>query len=176
MSRYPALYSGQRLTADVLSSLLPDVYYKIGNTDRSATTTLADDPDLTATLEANAVYHIEFRLHYAALAAAAFKTAWTIPSGATGNRSAVGPDQGIDLSSSTSGSGGQGRWGAHSYTATTITYGTRNHATNQCWALEESVITTSSAGTLAMQWAQATSNATATRLAAGSSLFVRRLA
>lgn len=172
MSRFPSLYGGQRPTADLLLSALPDIYYKVGNTDRAATTTMADDPDLTTTLEANAVYQVEFRLHFAALDAARFQTQWTVPGGATGNRSAVGPDQGVILSAS---AGGQGRLGVHAY-ATACIYGTRNHATNQCWALEESIVTTSSAGTLAVQWAQVTSNATATRLAAGSSLLVRRLA
>lgn len=173
MSRYPVLYGGQRPTADLLTAMMPDEYYKVGNTDRAATTTLADDPDLTCTLEANAVYRVAFYLHFAALDAARFKTAWTVPAGATGNRSAVGPDQAAILSGTSS--GGQGRWGVHAYT-TACTYGNRNDAVLQCFALEESILTTSSAGTLALQWAQATSNATATRLAAGSYMSVKRLA
>ncbi|MFE7973014.1 hypothetical protein [Streptomyces shenzhenensis] len=174
MSRYPTIYAGQRITGTLLQSTIADEYYKVTNTDRTSTTTFADDPDLTTTLEANAVYRVAFYLHYAAMAAAGFKTLWTVPAGASGNRSAIGPEQGVTLAL-TSGSGGTGRLGVHAY-ATTVTYGTRDHATNQAWALEESIITTSSAGTLAVQWAQATSNATATRLAAGSSLVVRRLA
>ena len=173
MSQHPTVYTGQRITGTVLTSFSSFDFWKNSNTDRSSTTTLADDPDLTMTLEANATYRVIFYMHYAALDAARFKTAWTVPSGSTGARTAVGPDQGVILSGTSS--GGTGRFGVHAY-ATTCTYGTRDHATNLCSAVEEAVLTTSTAGTLAIQWAQATSNATATRVGAGSSLHVRRLA
>lgn len=174
MSQYPVIYAGQRITATLLTSMEPIQVWKTTNTDRASTTTMTDDPDLTVTLEANATYRAIFYLHYAALDAARFKTQWTVPSGATGNRTAVGPDQGVILSSTSS--GGTGRWGVHGYT-TACTYGTRDpSAVNLCSAVEEAVMTTSSAGILAIQWAQATSNATATRLGAGSSLLVHRLA
>lgn len=173
MSQYPAIYAGQRITAALLTSMEPFNLWKTANTDRTATTTLADDPDLTVSLDANATYRVIFRLHYAATDATRFKTAWTVPSGTTGNRTAVGPDQGAILSGTSS--GGQGRWGVHNFT-TSVTYGTRDSASNQCSAVEEAILITTSTGTLAIQWAQATSGATATRLAAGSSLYVQRLA
>lgn len=173
MATYPTILAGQRITAALLTSMQPVQLWKPSNTDRVSTTTVTDDPDLTVTLGANATYRAIFYLHYAALDAARFKTQWTVPSGATGNRTAVGPDQGVILSSTSS--GGTGRWGIHNYT-TACTYGTRDSATSQCSAIEEAVLTTTSGGTLAIQWAQATSNATATRLAAGSSLRVERLA
>jgi hypothetical protein len=167
------IYAGQRITGTLLTSTMPDIMFKTTNEDRASTTTLANDTDLVATLEANATYQVQFYLHFAALDAARFKTAWATPSGASGSRSAVGPDQAAILSSTSS--GGQGRWGVHAFT-TACTYGTRDSATAQCFGLEEGVVTTTSAGTLAIQWAQATSNATATRLASGSYLIVRRLA
>lgn len=173
MSQYPTILAGQRITSSLLNSMLWVEVWKTANTDRQSTTTFADDPDLTVTLDANATYRVEMFLHFAALDVARFKTSWTVPSGATGNRSAVGPDQGTILSGTSS--GGQGRWGVHAFT-TSCTYGTRDSATNQCFAQEEATVVTSSAGTLALQWAQATSNATATRLAAGSYMRVRRIA
>ncbi|MGW4493735.1 hypothetical protein [Streptomyces sp. NPDC004376] len=145
--------------------------YKSATLDR-ATNTLADDPDLTVSLDAGAVYHVEFHLHFAATDTARFRTAWTVPSGATGNRSAVGPDQGQILSSTSS--GGTGRYGVHNFT-TACTYGTRNDNTLQCTALEEANVTTTTAGVCALQWAQATTNATASRLAAGSFMRVTRI-
>lgn len=177
MSRYPALYAGERPTADLLLPMIPDVYYKVGNTDRSATTTLADDPDLTTTVEANAVYHVTCYIHFAALDAAQIQTAWTVPAGATGNRSAFGAAFQLAGGANTAvaADGGYHRSGCHGY-ATPVRYGSRNNSVFQCLALEESIVTTSSAGTLALQWAQAVSNAGATRVAAGSSLHVRRLA
>ncbi|MFK0140724.1 hypothetical protein [Streptomyces murinus] len=173
MATYPTIYSGQRITTALLTSMQPIVAFKAANTDRTATTTLADDPDLSVQIAANATYRVIFYLHYAATDTGRFKTGWTVPSGTTGNRSAVGPDQGVVLSSTSS--GGTGRWGIHNF-VTACTYGTRNNSGNQCFAMEEATIFTTTAGTLAIQWAQATSDASVTRLAAGSSLHVQRLA
>jgi hypothetical protein len=147
--------------------------YKAAHTDRPSTTTLTDDPDLTMPLDANAVYVVEFHLHYAATDTARFRTAWTVPASAAGTRSSVGPDQGVILSSTSA--GGAGRWGVHNF-GTTATYGTRDSATNQCAAVEEATVITTTAGTCALQWSQVTSSATATRLAQGSWMRAVRLA
>lgn len=171
MPRYPSIPAGQRITGSLLASMLPDIYWKTANLDRASTTTFADDPDLAAPLEAGATYYATFYLHFAAIDTARFKTMWNVPAGTSGNRSAVGPDLGV-LSAS---SGGAGRWGVHNF-PTSVTYGSRNDNSLQCSAIEEGVITTTSAGNLALQWAQATSSATATRLGSGSSLHLRRLA
>ncbi|MFJ8804187.1 hypothetical protein [Streptomyces sp. NPDC102487] len=173
MPTYPKIPAGGRLTSGLLTSMLPIELWKAASTDRSSTTTFADDPDLTTTLAANAVYRVRFCLFYAALDAARFKTMWTVPVNASGNRSAQGPDQGVILSGTSS--GGTGRFGVHNFT-TACTYGTRDHATNLCIAVEEATVFTLDAGTLALQWAQATSNATAARLGIGSSLTVKRVA
>ncbi|WP_371646500.1 hypothetical protein [Streptomyces mirabilis] len=150
---------------------LPIETYKANDTLITSSTTFASDPDLQCTLAANSVYRVEFYLHYAALDTARFKTQWLVPSGATGTRSAVGPDQGQILSTT---SGGQGRFGVHAF-STAVTYGTRNDPTNLCFALEESIVTTTTGGTLALQWTQATSNATASKLGAGSWMRVKLL-
>ncbi|MFG2352572.1 hypothetical protein [Streptomyces sp. NPDC048521] len=153
--------------------------YKPSDTNRASTTTFTDDPDLTMPLDANAVFRVKFELNYTAIdqvsgsAAGRFKTAWTTPAGATGVRSAVGADQGTVLSSTSS--GGQGRWGVHNFT-TAATYGDRDSTVNQVFAMESGTVFTTSAGTVALQWAQAVANASATRLAAGSFMRVTRLA
>ncbi|MFF2100996.1 hypothetical protein [Streptomyces sp. NPDC058202] len=159
--------------------LYTSVYrYKPANTDRSSTTTFADDPDLTCPLDATAVYRVEFWLHYAAIdqvstnPAGRFKTMWSVPAGWTGNRSAVGADQGTVLSGTSS--GGQGRWGVHNF-STACTYGDRDSSTNQAVAMEEGIVTTTTAGSVTLQWAQAVSNAAPTRLAQGSTLCVTRI-
>ncbi|MEU9470413.1 hypothetical protein AB0D78_28115 [Streptomyces avermitilis] len=152
---------------------LPRYAYKANHTDRASTTTLADDPELTMQLDANAVYAVEFHLHYAATDVARIKTAWTVPASASGNRSAVGPDQGVILSSTSS--GGAGRWGVHNFPTLCI-YGTRDSATSQCAALEEATVITATGGTCALQWAQNTSSATATRMAQGSWMRATRIA
>jgi hypothetical protein len=173
VSRYPSIYAGQRLTGTLLSSMLPNMIQKLANTDRSSTTTLADDPDLTTTLEANARYFVEIELWYAAsTGSTGIRTAWTVPSGVTGNRSALG--MAATVSDTTP--AGVGRWGVHAYT-TTVFYGDRQSSTNLSLAKECSMVTTgSSAGTLALQWAQDTSSADACRVGAGSLMRVTRLA
>ncbi len=166
------LRAGMVPTADELKALSWEFVYKPANTDRASTTTFADDPDLTYQLEANSVYYIRMWIKYAAISAAAIKTQWTVPTGATGSRSATGPGTGVTLDAN---SGGTGRWGIHGYT-TTVVYGTRNSATNLCSAVEETTIFTTSAGTLALSWAQNASDATATRVAQGSIMHVQKLA
>lgn len=147
--------------------------FKVADTTWTSTTTFTSDPDLQCTLAANSVYRVEIILHYAALDAARLKTQWLVPASATGNRSAVGPDQGQILSVGSS--GGTGRWGVHGFTSAVI-YGTRDSGVSQCFAQEEGIVTTgASGGTLALQAAQSTSNATSSRIAAGSYMRVKLL-
>ncbi|MBQ0827719.1 hypothetical protein [Streptomyces tagetis] len=152
--------------------MLPDITWKSSDTDRT-TATLADDPELTTQLAGNGIFHARFYLLFGATNTGRFRTVWKVPSGASGLRSALGPDQGTVLSSGSS--GGPGRWGAHVFSTACI-YGVRDGTGLLAVAIEESILTTSVAGTLAIQWAQQTTNATATRLGAGSYLEVRRLA
>jgi hypothetical protein len=175
MAYYPNIQPGATITADLLNKMMPQVIYKPAHTDRASTTTFTDDPDLIVPLEANGVYYVRMMLHHASTDATRFKTMWRVPSGTLGgNRSCVGPDQGQILSGTSS--GGTGRWGVHNF-STASTYGNRNDAGNQAFAMEEGVIFMGSTpGTLALQWAQATSGATNTRLAQGSFMEVRRLA
>ncbi|MFE7072720.1 hypothetical protein ACFU96_21820 [Streptomyces sp. NPDC057620] len=175
--RYPTLYAGQRLTGLLLQQMLPDVIVKGTNEDRASTTTVTNDAELVATLEANALYHITFFIHFAAIDAAQFQTQWSVPASATGVRSAQGAAWTLAGGAATASAadGGYHRSGVHAY-GTAVRYGTRASASNQALAQEESVLTTVSGGTLALQWAQAVSNASAARVAAGSSLHVRRLA
>lgn len=173
MSRYPTIYAGQRITGGLLQSMQPDIIQKLSNTDRTATTTLADDPDLAVSLAANARYWVEIEIWYAAsTGSSGIKTAWTVPAGVTGNRSA----QGLADSVSSTVPEGAGRFGVHAYT-TSVAYGDRQSSTNLVVAKEYSMVTTAStAGTLALQWAQNVSDAAACRVAAGSLMRVTRLA
>lgn len=173
MSRYPTIYAGQRVTGTLLQGMQVDIVQKLTNTDRTATTTLADDPDLTTTLEANSRYYIEFEVWYASnTGPSGIKTGWTVPSGVTGNRSALGMTSAASSTTPT----GEGRWGVHSYT-TAVFYGDRVSDTNLILFRETSLVTVgSTAGTCALQWAQDTSNASAVRVAAGSVMRIQRVA
>jgi hypothetical protein len=160
------LYAGQRFTAALAAQMQPDWYVKGTGTTRASTTTFADDPDLIVPVLANKVYLIEFWVKAAALAAADIKTIWNVPAGTTGNRQVVGPgstaaDAGADNITS--------RWGVHAF-ATSIAYnGVRDSAANQFWFKEWAIVTVgATAGNIALQWAQVTSNATGSVVAAGS--------
>lgn len=125
-------------------------------------------------LEANATYFIAIFAKEASITAVELKTNWTVPSGASGSRACIGPDQGVDLSAGTSGASGTPRLGVHNFT-TTVRYGHRNSATNLCSFIEYGVVTTTNAGTMALSWAQNASNATPVRVGNGSIMLVYRL-
>lgn len=172
MSRYPSITAGQKLTADLLNSMLPQFVYKAANTERSSTTTVSSDPDLQISLEAG-TYFVEFFLIAGGVTASDIKTAWSTPSGSSGLKSVVGPgstatDANADNISM--------RSGVHGF-ATEITYSGVRNATNQVFRIyEHGVVTVTTAGTLALQWAQATSGATASRIGAGSLMRVTQIA
>lgn len=135
------------------------------------TSTISSDPQLQAALEANATYEIIAHLYYAAISAEGFQTVWSVPAGVTtAARAATGYADGT----TDSGSGANTRTGVHNY-STQVGYGTRNSASNQAYAIERGILTTTTAGTFALQWAQETTGATGAKLAAQSRLEVRRL-
>ncbi|MGW3437047.1 hypothetical protein ACWDB3_07685 [Streptomyces bacillaris] len=173
MPQYPLILPGQDITEAMLNAMLPQFAFKAAHTDRASTTVFAADPDLFLPLAANAVYRVEAWLLYGASAAGDFKTSWSVPSGATGNRSVLGPG-------STALDGGAdniaGRYGVHNF-GTSINYnGVRDSTGNMVFVLEAATVVTASAGDVAVLWAQNASNATATRVGAGSILTARRLA
>ncbi|MET8766312.1 hypothetical protein [Streptomyces sp. NPDC004658] len=170
MSTYPPIRAGQRITSTLLTSMLPLEAYKPSDTTRLATTTVADDPDLTLTLEANAIYYVEIFIHYASPSTELLKTQWTVPSGASGLRSAWGVASSVVAADPA----GDGRWGVHAFT-TDVIYGTRTSGTNQSQAVETGNVATTSAGVIALKWAQNTSGATGTKVAAGSYMRVKRI-
>lgn len=171
-SNYPTWAAGDPISASMLNYTQGDVIVKTSATSRTTTTTLADDPDLTTTLDANATYLVEFFLHMVSPTGVLIKTAWTVPSGATGNRHVIGVGSSATDANSDNISS---RSGVHGFT-TSVTYGTRGANTNQIGAVETAIVTTTSSGTLAIQWAQVTSSATAAQMSAGACMRVKRVA
>lgn len=169
---YPQIAAGDDITADLLSKMLPRIIVKPSATSRTSTTTLADDPDLSMALEANATYFVEFFLYYNGDDTGRFKTIWTVPSGSTGNRGVIG--EGSTVTTATNADNVLGRFGVHAY-GTSVVYGTRNSA-NQLQAYESGVIITTSSGNVTLQWAQNSSSTTATTLNNTSLMRVTRLA
>lgn len=151
---------------------LATIVIKPANTDLSSTTILTNDPHLTVSLAAGAVYLVEVYLYYAALNSIGFKTGWNASGGITSvNRSCMGPGSNA---TDTNADNISMRSGVHAYT-TQVTYGTRNHATNLSVATETGMVSTTTASTLTIQWAQVSSNLAATRLGIGSWLRATRI-
>lgn len=144
-----------------------------GDLTRPSTTTLADDPDMQFAVEANTVYEVLFDIYYAGLDAADFKTAWSVPSGAGGLKWVLG-------ASSTAAANANAddvnmRVGVHGF-ATPINYGCPRNGTNQQHFQEGAILTVgSTAGSVILQWAQVTSNATGSTRNASSYVKYRKI-
>lgn len=82
MAKYPTLRVGQRWTADLASSMLPDFAYKTGTTPRVSTTTLAPDPDLQLPVAADALYEVKLSAQFTGPDTVDLNLGWTGPSGA----------------------------------------------------------------------------------------------
>ncbi|MFE1767312.1 hypothetical protein ACFW81_24220 [Streptomyces angustmyceticus] len=169
--------SGLQVTGSVMAQNTPYLASKPVNTDRTSTTSRTADPHLTVNLLANATYIVEFHLFTGGSSFALTVTEWLVPSGATGLKGAMGPASSATEATATNnnGDGILMRSGAHNF-GTTITYGRRNVNTNVCYAIETGTVTTTSAGTLALGWAQSTSSTTFNRMAVGSWMRVVRIA
>ncbi|WUI02113.1 hypothetical protein OHR68_09985 [Spirillospora sp. NBC_00431] len=171
MSTYPQIAAGQSITAGLLTSMLTNRIVKAANTDR-VNNTLTADPELTAALEANAQYEVQFDLLVGGIPAADFATQWSVPASASGLRTVTGPGS---TALEANADNITARLGTHTF-ATTVTYNGVRSATGSLFRVFEwAVVTTTSAGTCALLWAQGTTNATATRVAAGSIMRVRRI-
>lgn len=150
-----------------IAELRPIVKIKSGN-QSVPNTTLVNDSELFASLAASATYRVDVLLAVTGSTAGDLKVAWTVPSGASGTRFCLGP-----ASSSTARSDTTMAVAALSLTASTA-YGTSS-ASAAVSVRETLTVQTSSAGTLTMQFAQQTADATATTVQAGSVLIATRM-
>ena len=153
-------YAGQRLTAAELRGALGLSAHKGADTARATTTTLTADPDLTVSVLANTVYVVRLSLPYkgAATNTGDFKFGFSVPGGSSfaGGFIGVTNPLGVYLVSVTASS-------------TLISYS--NGTGSPLWCeVSATLITSGTAGSLTLTWAQNTSNATATTLMAGASL------
>lgn len=175
MATYPPISAGQRITADLLTAMLPNVIVKPTTTARASTTTFADDPDLQAPVEANAQYYIEFRILAAGVAAADIKTEWGVPSGASGLKTVLGPATGSTTNNNADNI--TMRAGAHQHGTDVVYNCVRDDSTLAFGIVEWGFVTTgSTSGTVAFRWAQNSSNTIATQVFGGSTMIVRRVA
>lgn len=181
MAKYPEITAGQKITAELLRSMLPEIIVKPATTDRASTTTLTIDPDLQFEGEAGATYLVEFNLMPAALAGhnsttdpGGFKTEWSVPGDASGLKNVLGPASNATPSSNADGI--TMRAGVHQF-GTDVAYAGARDDNGLAFLVQEfGIVTLVSAGTIGLSWAQVFSTATATRLFLGSWMRVTRMA
>lgn len=165
--QYPNWLAGQRVTAALLLAAQPTFVIKTAVTDRSSTTTLTADPDLQFAVVANGVYLVEFELAYGGTATEQIKTDWSVPSGATGIKAGVGIKSGEAANGFADGV--SSRYGYYPFATTNVFTCVRTGTGNLQVAKETGIVTVAStAGTVALRWAQNTSTANTMRMGVGA--------
>ncbi|MBT2226239.1 hypothetical protein [Nonomuraea sp. NEAU-A123] len=151
---------------------------KGANESIASSTVLQDDDALLVSVVANAKYDVLAMIMGDGPAAGDFKTAWTVPAGATGLRACWGPTPdakatltpGFDNRTNTA-----MRSGCHGWTTATPY---SNQAISSGIAIQERGVlsTAATAGTLRLQWAQNTSDVGLTTVYGESYIMIRRIA
>ncbi|MER6064822.1 hypothetical protein ABT167_27345 [Streptomyces sp. NPDC001792] len=142
---------------------------KAATTSRASTTTIASDPEITFTVVANTSYLVEGLILFAADPASDLKIGWTAPTGATFLWNVIGQPStasastgsvitdGQDLASTAFGLGG-------------VTDNTKTMTGH----LRGYLTVGATGGTFALQWAQITSGANATKVLAGTHVVLKQ--
>lgn len=133
----------------------------------TSSTTLADDGVLQLAVAANSVYVLQAMIVYTASAAGDIKLGWSGPSGATLTWTPCG------LTTTTSASAGSVRLPSKTISDTDIP-GAVDVSTPVTALPTGLLVVGATAGTFKLQWAQGTSDATATVVKAGSYLMLTR--
>lgn len=182
---YPTFLAGQRITAGLLRSSQIQTLRKTSDTSRAATTTTTADPHLQADLVANAVYIWEGWIKYDSPTAADINIDFSGPSGLLGEWTAIGVGSSPVIGSSGAPALQTDTQDARGYMLRTETndvtaarsyggLGTGN--TPITLHLKGTLRVGTTAGTWSMDWAQFTSNATATTIYTDSWIWLLRVA
>lgn len=182
---YPTYLAGQRITASLLRSSQIQTLRKTSDTARSATTTTTADPHLQMDVLANAVYIWEGWIKYDSPTAADLNIDFTAPSGALGEWTAIGVGHSPVIGATAAPALQTDTQDARGYlirleandVASARSYGglgTGN--TPLTLHLKGTLRVGSTAGTWSLDWAQQSSNATATTLYTDSWIWMLRVA
>lgn len=161
------ILAGGRIVASVLQQIAPNAAYKGSSQAITNSSTLTNDGALFLSLQANATYVFVCMLAYngGTQASSDLKFGWTYPSGTTMAYSLAGR--------TTGGAATTAFW--ENQTAVPV-IGTNGTGTNYTALLVGTIVTGGTPGILQFQWAQNTSNATATTVLAGSVLAAWQIA
>lgn len=164
MSTYPPITAGTALTSVLLKAMLGQSAIKGSSQSVTSSTTLVNDAALVLALPANSTWKFTLDLLYQANTTANLKFGWTVPSGCT-------LAAGVNFADTTL----VARLGQMNQSTVQPVGG--NGATTPLSALVSgTIVVSSTAGNLQLQWAQNTSNATAASVLAGSDLTATRFA
>lgn len=180
---YPTYLAGQRITAALLTSAQPMVVRKTADTQRSSTTTTTDDPHLTFAVAANAVYVWDGLLKYDGSTVGDVSIGFSAPTGSLGEWGGYGPGRNMISANGAPGA-------LSSDTVSTNGYMIRVESNDVVQPRTFGAIlgtpiiimpsgilrTGSTAGTFALAWSQAATDATNTTLYTDSWLRLQRIA
>ena len=142
---------------------------KDSNEQVTSSTAVQNDNDIIFSLQANSIYEIEFHgSAYSTSATPDIKLKWVVTGGASALTARVCMGLGTTETDHTN---GVMRCSRHTI-ATEVPYGVVAGATS-CEIFEKFIVSTSTAGTLTLQWAQNTSNATAVGLSTSTFAIAR---
>ncbi|MGW1127449.1 hypothetical protein [Streptomyces sp. NPDC002526] len=169
MAQYPQVYAGQRVTAALLTSMVPNVVVKASTQAVNNSTTLVNDDTLYVPVEAGGVYEVTAWVVHASATAADIQIGWSAPSGSTMTWGVQGP-----ALSSTAASDAPANFQQRSIGQTASLGG--GAGTSVCTDARGVLTVGSSSGLLRMRWAQNTANASDTQVLGGSHLRIKRIA
>lgn len=174
MSQFPDVNGGGRVDDVFLSAMLDNWVLKPSASPGRTAATLVADPDLTFAVVANALYEVELTVRFGAILAAGIQTTWTVPSGTSGDRLSMGP--GTANASSALANTTEMKWITYSTNLAIAYTNPRNSVTDQTWFRETCLLAVgATAGSVTLNWGQATANATGTVIYPNSAFKYRRI-
>ncbi|MFF6829650.1 hypothetical protein [Streptomyces longwoodensis] len=169
MPQWPTILAGQTVTAGLLTSMLPIPAFKTISTPRASTTTAVPDPELVATVAANAQYGFQAFIRTSGDPSGDLKCTFTGPSGSSGSWGARTMDTAATVATGLS-------QAIRTPLGTTKSIGELSTTAPQIIQASGRLITGSTAGTFSFDWAQDVSFATATVIEADSWFTLWRIA
>jgi len=175
MAKYPAWGVGTDVSATNLALCVPDIYTKASALSR-VNNTLSNDPELVSIPLGVGTWHIKLLLFWCTDTSATpdFKTRWVITTGTWNNplRARFGPGSGNTAAPNAVTPLQCGPTAAGS----DAVYGTAAGTTFYNATEESYNVVVTVAGTLSLQWAQNTTDATNTTIQAGTTFELRQIA
>lgn len=170
MVRYPDTSVGEEADADMLTAMIQDNYIKTSPTAHTSDTTLSDDPELSNIALPVGEYEIDV-VYYCNGSAGNVQSAWAFTGTLSGTPRRMVKGPGSSNTGTASNITHQYRSVVNYNTAVTYELSTGEYG------IEESCTTfeVTAAGNFSVQFAQGTSNASATNITAGSRVKIRQI-